>query len=280
MPTEPKARTGEPTFGDYVKEAFNIRVHVPGLGGLPVNWLYLVGVGIAGVALPPLWLAGAAGEIALLAGLSSSRRFQTAARARLKARHGAEDETALDTLVTTLSQGSRAKHDEFEAKCDEILSIAQRLGHADSDMLETYSVHLAELRKVYARMLMLLQLLFRYTADWERNDPAPKIEAIEKELAGDDVPDSVRKSREATLEILRRRLESRKQISARAHVIQSELARLEQQIALIRDEALLTRDPAVLSESMDAAAGVLEEHTVWLQENEALLEGLDQSTPV
>ncbi len=277
MPTERRPRTGEPTFGDYLKEAFNVRVRVPGLGGLPVNWLYLIGMGIAGAALPPLWLAGAAGELALLASLSSSRRFQIATRARLKAELGAESATAVEEMVAGLSAGNRAKHAEFARQCEEILAIARRLGHADDNMLETYSVHLAELRTVYARMQTLLEMLFRYSSDWERNDPAPQIEVIEKELEDEGLPESVRKSREATLTILRKRLESRSQISARAHVIQSELARLEQQIALIRDEALLTRDPAVLSENMDAAAGVLEEHTVWLQENEALLEGLDQT---
>ena len=33
--------TREPTFADYLKAAFNVRVRVPGLGGVPINWLYL-----------------------------------------------------------------------------------------------------------------------------------------------------------------------------------------------------------------------------------------------
>ena len=35
------------SYWDYVKAAFNVRLPIPGLGGLPVNWLAL---GVAAVA--------------------------------------------------------------------------------------------------------------------------------------------------------------------------------------------------------------------------------------
>ncbi len=265
----------EPSYWDFVKAAFNLRVPVRGLGGIPLNWLYLVGVGVASVALalPPLALIGAAGELALLAYTSSSPRFQRAVRAQLKQAAGSEEEAKLGSMVSALSSGSQSRSRAFERQCDEILEIARKAGANPAD-LETYSTHLTELREVYARMLGLTEMFARYSDDWKETDPLPQIAAIEKELAKAELGDAMRRSREATLETLRKRAKTREAISERAHLVKSEITRLEQQLALLRDQALLTRDPSVLSGNMDSAAGMLEEHTTWLQENATLLQGL------
>ena len=73
------------------------------------------------------------------------------------------------------------------------------------------------------------------------------------------------------------RAESRAQVAERAVVLESELQRLEQEAALLRDQALLTRDPAVFSQSMDLAAGALEEHNTWLQDNAEFMQSLGEA---
>jgi hypothetical protein len=263
----------EPSYWDYVKAAFSLRVPIPGLGGFPVNWLYLLGVGVAGVALPPLWLVGAAGELALLAFASSHPRFQRAIRAQLKQAAGHMEEAKLGSMVQSLSVGSQSRSQGFDRQCEEILEIARKAGANPTD-LETYSIHLAELREVYTRMLGLTEMFARYSADWKQTDPLPQIGVIEKELADQGLSDSMRRSRQATLDTLRKRAKTREAISERSHLVSSEITRLEQQVALLRDQALLTRDPSVLTENMDSAAGILEEHTNWLQENAVLLQGI------
>ena len=50
--------TREPTFGDYLKAAFNVRVRVPGLGGVPINWLYLTAIAGLSFAAWPMLLVG------------------------------------------------------------------------------------------------------------------------------------------------------------------------------------------------------------------------------
>jgi len=267
------------SYWDYIKAAFNYRLKIPGLGGVPINWLYVGLMGVASiVAFPAALLLGAAGEIGYLAALSNNVRFQRAVRAGKRQERGQIAETELEAIVLGLSSDGQHKYDTFRQRCEEILQIARRMGRINEMALETYSFYLAELREVYARMIGLLDIFARYLKDWQKTDPTPKITAVEEQLEKDGLSDSVRRSRESTLEILRKRAESRKGIADRAATIRSEIGRLEQQVALLRDQALLTRDPTVLSDNMDAAAGILEEHTTWIQETATMFQGLDEMT--
>jgi hypothetical protein len=273
----PPEATPTPGFKDYLSAAFNHRVHVPGLGGVPVNWLYLAAVAGVSVAAWPFALVGAAGEVAYLAYLSSHPRFQRAIQAQWLAQQGEQSASQLESLSASLSPDSRARYQALQTKCGEVLQIARRMGHADTADLETYNTSLTQLCNTYARMLALLDMFATYRKDWDKTDPAPQITAIQEELKKPDLPDAIKTSRQATLDLLNRRAESRKDIAERASVIASEVGRLEQQVALLRDQTLLTKDLSVLSQNMDLAAGMLEEHTSWLRENAGLLEGLGQT---
>jgi len=264
------------TYLDYVKAAFNFRLRMPGLGGLPINWLFLAVVGVASAALPPVLLVGAAAETAWLAGMASSSRFQRIVRSQRFAERGLAGQLEAARLVSTLTKGSQAKFADFRGACDSILDIARRIGRARPEMIDTYVTHLGKFRELYARMLAMLEMFSGYAREWEQTDPLPQMKRIEKELEAQDLSDAVRHSREALLAILKKRAEARQAISDRSHMISSELTRLEEQVQLLRDQALLTRDPAALTESMDATAGMLEENTNWMQENADLLQSLEQ----
>jgi len=269
-------KPGEPGYGDYVKAAFNYRMPVRGLGGLPINWLFLGAVGVASIVAWPVLLVGAGAEVGFLTALANSDRFQRSVRARKLQSHDEAVQDQLEVVAGGLSPGAQARYAAFGQKCSEIVEIARKLQPADGSELQTYADHLAELRSVYVRMITLLEVFSRYSVDWNKTDPEPAMRAVEKELERADLSDSMRRSKEATLEILKRRAESRKAISERAHVLHSEIGRLEQEVALLRDQALLTRDPSILTQSMDSAAGILEQHNTWLQENAAVFEGLQQ----
>lgn len=274
---KPPKGPGEPTYTDYLKAAFGFRLPVPGLGGVPINWLYLAGIGVASIVAWPVSLIGAAGELAFLTLVSNNGRFQRATRARLKQSEVRYEEDDLEDLVASLPEASRQRYIVFKGKCDEILQIARSMAQIEDTAVGTYAVHLGELRRIYTKMIVILNMFSRYSTDWERTDPAPEIARIEKELSDPSLSEAIRKSNQATLDLLKKRAESRKSIVERANTIRAEINRMEQQVALFRDQALLTRDPTVLSENMDTAAGILEEHTVWLQDNAALLENAAQA---
>lgn len=273
-----RKRTEEPTYWDYVKAAFSARFPVRGLGAVPLNWIFVAVVAVASLKLLPLALLGAGIEIAYLAVLSNSGRFQRMVRANRQREGGEAVAQTLERLVASLPARSQSRYRAFEANCAQVLEIARRVATASPESIATYESHLVELRGIYIRMLTLLEMLAQHSADWERLDPLPQMRAVEQELSQSDLPERIRRSREATLEILKRRAQSRQDISERAQTLSAELERLDQQVALLREQALLTRDPTFLSETMDATAGVLEEHTAWLQENEAIFGGVEETS--
>jgi hypothetical protein len=71
-----------PDLQDYLKEAFNARVGVPGLGGLPLNWMALLGVGTLGLLHPGIWLVGAGLELAFVVGLAHNERIRNYVRGK------------------------------------------------------------------------------------------------------------------------------------------------------------------------------------------------------
>jgi hypothetical protein len=274
----PSANLREPTFGDYLKAAFNVRVPVWGLGGVPLNWLYLAAVAGVGVAAWPMLLVGAAGEIAFLSALAGNRRFQQAVRAaRLASRESAGAAT-VDAVAARLSPQGQERYRALTLKCDEVLEIARTTANVDPGTLDSYTTNLVQLREVYARMLALQEAFQRYSLDWSSTDPEPEIRAIEAQLQADGLSDQMRSSRQATLAVLKKRAETRREISSRAQVVDSEIGRLAQQVELLRDQVLLTRDPQVLSANMDVAADLLEERSEWLQDNAVYAETLGQMT--
>jgi len=276
--TDRRDEPREPSFADYLMAAFNVRVPVKGLGGVPVNWLYVAVVAGVGIAAWPMLLVGAAGEVALLATLAGNRRFQQVVRAQRLARREAAAEAHAEVSVASLSPQARAQYEALARKCDEVLEITRGAAELDPGTLDAYTTNLAQLRSVHGRMLQLQEAFARYSADWEATDPLPEIRAIEAQLKADGLTDQMRSSRQATLDILRKRAESRQAIAARAEVIQSEIGRLEQQVALLRDQALLTKDPQALSANMDVAAGMIQERSEWLQDNATFVEALGQLT--
>ncbi len=268
----------EPTYADYLKAAFNLRVPVKGLGGIPVNWLYLAAAVGVGVAEWPLFLVGAAVEIAYLTTLAGNRRFQQVVRASRLARREATTEADVEAATAPLSPEGRARYEALKRKCEEVLDIARVTANVDPGTLDSYTTNLTQLRDVYTRMLVLQEALRRYSSDWNSTDPEPEIRAIEAQLKANGLTDQMRASREATLAVLRKRAETRREIAARGEVVTSEIGRLEQQVELLRDQVLLTRDPQVLSANMDVAAGMLEERSEWLQDNAVFAETLGQLT--
>ena len=72
----------ELTYWDFVREAFNARPPIPGLGGVPLNWMALAGFGTLGLLNPGFWLIGAGLEVGFLFLLAQNPRFRNYVRGR------------------------------------------------------------------------------------------------------------------------------------------------------------------------------------------------------
>ena len=89
--------------------------------------------------------------------------------------------------------------------------------------------------------------------------------------------DAVRKSKQATLDILQRREANLDRAREQSLYVEAELDRIEQQAKLILDDAMLTRDPVMLSARIDDVAANLGETNEWISANADLLGAIDDT---
>jgi hypothetical protein len=268
------------SYWDYVKAAFHAKPDLPGLGSVPVNKLGVLGVGVLGgaalLAAPPvgaaIWLLGGAAELGYLCSLSSSERFQ--AHIRRLEEYG-EQQTAEErktSLLTELSDGNRQRYEALERQCTEVQPQAGREG---TDMTALHLTGLSQLLWIFLRMLASAETLRGYLASGAHKEIVAQIKALEEELKSEDPDERVGKSKQATLDILKRRYEQLKSATRQLRFIESELQRIEQQVALLKEEALLNRDPEFLSGRIDAVTKTLDETNEWMRSNAELISTLD-----
>ena len=260
----------------YLKEAFWLRVPTPLLGALPVNALACAGVGILGFAEHGLWLLGAGLETAYLFALATNPRFQRVIAARDLVGQRAVMDRSHDELLAQLPPESRARLERLEAK---VARIGSFLGaDPDKDLLAESTLDaLGKLAAVHARLLLAERHLHAARTETDPTALARQAAALERELAAPDHPalsPTLVESKQATLDILRRRLANAQARDRSLAEVASDLTRIEAQVDLALEEASLhgTR-PA-------NAGGHLNLLDDILASNAALSESLDTVTLV
>lgn len=277
----------EPSYWEYVKAAFHLKPRLPGCGALPLNYLFLVGLGILGGAGMLVgvsvgvatWLLGAAGELLYLYLLSSNPRFQRYVRAQLQHLQQQAAEQQRSAVLAQLSQRSRERFRALEQQCLYLQSLSQAGSEGAGGMDSWHLMGLHQLLGIFVRLLASQERLRRYLSSDVPQEVEKQIQALEKDLARAELAPAVRKSKQSTLDILRRRFERLQSAQEQVQFIESELQRIEQQIRLLNEEALLNRDPSFLSGRIDAVTETLGETNEWIRMNAEFLENLEQGLP-
>lgn len=239
----------------YVQAAFWARPRIAGLGDVP---LLAVGAGaflLLGLIHPAIWLLGVGVIGGLTFGLASSPRFRTAIDAaegnRRKPTVGAAE------LEAQLDRDSRRALDELCDKCQAVLTLYREQG-ADDAGIRTTAEALDKLRTLSVRLLHQKQRLLDASAGSQAVRIRASIEAAERELRSDGLTESVRNSRTATLELLRKRLSVAEQREVAISEITSDLQRIRTQIELALDEAALRSKPVAVSTRIELASQMLD----------------------
>jgi hypothetical protein len=267
-------RDNEPGFWDYVKAAFFARKRVKGLGGIPMNVLYLLGVGLVSLVLPGALLIGLGLEFGYLAWLSHNARFRALVRGERLRERALTFTQRLDDVLARLSPESRARWHRLERQCAYIREINPTLASATlPDIDEMKESGLASLLMIDARLLFSREILFTTLAEGTGRELQKKLVETEARLKA-ATSDAVKRSLEANLDLLKKRLTHYESARENLQVIDAELERIENQVALIREEASMSRDPAALSARIDAVASSIGEANQFLKVNEALLGAL------
>lgn len=253
---------------NYWWEAFKARpLGMP----IPPNWFGLAGFALLGAFLSPgFWLLGAGLELTYLYALGSSQRFRKVVDA------GLEREDPIDRryqdLLDQLGALPRKRHQQMEARAREILSALGRTplmaGHAGS---------VEQLVWLHLRLLSASQGIARVreTAQRERETLASQEAQIEVRLADAALDADLRRSLEQQKAVIDQRQAAHESAARRAEHVESELQRIDQQLALIREQVLLSTDAEQVGQSLDALTSSYNEASQWLDSQRDLLGALD-----
>jgi hypothetical protein len=244
---------------DLIREAFFLRVPVAGLGALPVNVLAVVGVAILGLGFPPLWAFGALLEIAYLIAMATSPRFKRLVAARRAAARDLAAEADWRDAAASLPAGDRSQVAALEGKYRRVLELYRASG-ATAFLAEANQAALEKLLASYARLLgarhVLLSLEDRRAAEARLGREAADLERAIRES---ELPPQVRAAKDATLAVVRKRLENLKRRDESLDEIASRLAQIEAQVDLALENAAMGSHPDSVSADIDVASFLLDD---------------------
>ncbi len=214
----------------YLRDAFVIRWPLGPLGDIPVNAVAVATAIGLGFVHPGFWFLGLACEAMYLLTLALHPGFQRLSDARTRER---ERGTVMAGLLADLPPELRATHDRLSATVAKIAAVRasqradERLGLADGETFE-------DLLVIALRLLTAKNHLQRVIGETDEAALRSRI----SQLATDDEADAaVRQSRQATLELTRKRLATVQTNHDFLRRIEADLERSEAQLTLALAEA-------------------------------------------
>ncbi len=268
-------------YADYLKAAFRRRIHVPVLGGMPLNQMGLVVFALLGFANPGFWFLGTALEVAFLFLRSTSKRFQNLVEGeRLLRRQVSFEETVKNTLAT-LPEPARERYRRLLRECSAILGITQTVDQERLGTLKDLRAGgLNQLLWLFLRLLTSREKILANLAQVDRGSVEAAVEHTRRRLTQVEPDTALARSLQGTLEIQLKRLENLTRANKSLEVIDAELDRIEQQVRLIREESAVSGDPEFLSARLDAVTSTLAETSRWVEQHAEFLGSLDVDEPL
>jgi hypothetical protein len=268
----------KPGFLRFVTAAFNARPF--GMIVAP-NWIGVATATLLGFFEPGFWAIGAGLELGYLVWLANSERFQrTVTAATLAAPSdapAAEDWTArTGRALLQLGDGDRRRYQALAERCRSIIDLQVKNSAAGDIGLEGQHESLARLAWMYLRLLVGRDTIQKVQND-QRSGPdlSASLAALDTRLSAPDLSEELRRSLEGQAEILRQRVTHRAEATRQLTFIDSELARIEQQVELIREQAALSTDPAMLSQRIDEIAATLGGTSQWIRDQQHIFGAME-----
>jgi hypothetical protein len=262
----------------YIKAAFNAR---PIGMFVPPNWVGLVGFAMLGILNPGFWAIGAGLELAYLFGLSTNSRFQRVVDAKKLLEQRKDWQQRLSKMIGQLGSDERERYWKLERRAQAILE-QQRSASGETAELQMQAEGLGRLLWIYLTLLRTRQQIVRVvreSLDLERNkEPLDRrIQRLNSALEKESVNEDLRKSLEGQLEILRQRMEKRKETREKLVFLDAELVRIEEQVELIREQAVMASEPHAVSERIDNIASTLSGTQQWIRDQQKILGAMDEA---
>lgn len=257
----------------YLKSAFLVSVDVPNLGRIPVNALGAAAFTILGFAQPAFWLLGLAIEAAVVPSLAFNPQFQKLVDAQALELSQGDAEQKRQALVKLLETGAQQRLWGLAKKCNQVLDV-YRTQQAEDYIIDSNDHALKNLEWVYLKLLVARHHLLSPANETEQS-LENKIHDLEKDLQDGEETESLRQSRTATLNILRKRLATMRKKKQTLEEIESDLTRIDNQVDLILENATVQGKPQTISADIELASDLLGGSV--FGEDESLISNLEQT---
>lgn len=239
----------------YLKSAFLVSVDVPSLGRIPVNALGAAALGILGFAQPAFWLLGLALEAAIVPALAFNPRFQKIVEARSLQQSEGNADLKRQALVKLLENSAQQRLWALAKKCNQVLDVYRSQG-AEDYVIDSNDQALKNLEWVYLKLLVARHHLMNPASETEES-LEKKIQQFETDLRDGEETESLRQSKTATLNILRKRLATMRKKQETLEEIESDLTRIDNQVDLILENATVQGKPQTISTDIELASDLL-----------------------
>lgn len=237
----------------YLWHAFFARPDIP-LLRLPWNALGIVAAAVAGFWDPAIWGVATAGELVYLFTLASNGGFQRQIDERRTEELRGDTEDARKKLLSRVGGGARQRYVKLEEKRRRLEALYTDSA-SDDLFAESNSDAVRKLTWLYLNLLVAQRELIIAPASDQR-DLQKQIRTCESELATAR-SEAARASKEATLRLLRERLDNIQHKEVSLAEIDADLARLETQFDYALEEATLRGRPAAISANVELTSRLL-----------------------
>lgn len=237
----------------YLWHAFFARPDIP-LLRLPWNALGVVAAGIAGFWDPNLWVVAGAGELIYLFTMASNPGFQLWIKDRRTQDLQGDTEEARRRLLPRVGGAARQRYVKLEEKRAR-LDALYREPTNDDLFTESNRDALRRLTWLYLNLLVAQRNLVVAPQSDER-ELQKQIRAYEGELGRAPSP-AARASHEATIRLLRERLDNIQHKEISLAEIDADLARIETQFDFALEEATLRGRPTAISANVELTSRLL-----------------------
>jgi DNA repair exonuclease SbcCD ATPase subunit len=240
---------------------------------VPPNWIGLGAFALLGLMNPGFWVIGMGAELGYLWILGASKRFQRFVDTSQQLQTKQQWQTRVDALIRHLRSEDQQRYRNLEERCKTLLEQQMQI-QSPSQGLQAQGEGLGRLLWVYLRLLATRQAISRIIRG---SDGAPNESAgLEERIANlqsrlkESLTEDLRKSITGQIEILQQRMERRREAKDKLAFLDSELARIQEQVELVREQAVLSADPETLSKRIDEVTATLGGTTQWISDQQKI----------
>jgi len=238
----------------YLLRAFFAQPDIP-LLRLPWNAIGVLAAGIAGFWDPAIWGVATAGELIYLLTLASNSGFQQHLEAMRHVELRGDTEDSRRNLLKRVGGAARQRYVKLEEKRRRLETLYRETA-GDDLFFENNRDAMQRLTWLYLNLLVAQRNIV-ISPQSDARDLQKQIDAYERDLAAAPTP-AVRSSQEATIRLLRERLDNIQHRETSLAEIDADLTRIETQLEYALEEASLRGRPNAISANVELTSRLLE----------------------